>query len=371
MGILLTLGLQQCRQLGDNGASISQDMQIHLQWYPAYNGESPEDVEVGLLWILAFLGEPITTNNYLDYMEWVEDDILLLDLTQLVTDPQRVDLWQGILTSMERVSTDNQYHSVDVGKFVFDTFNNSATYYQLTEMPDSLQEFKAYYNLDDNYIFAVAPGESCVAPGYRIFSCSETNSLPRLGYIAQEGDGESIHDFVPSEFEVFGFMQNGQPRFGVYGTDGKLRDGGDQDLTTAGKPAKCMWCHTSQVQPLIFASSTVDGYESQDSFTTRINQQNKLRRRYLRKQKLDFAIDSLRQHSLAELLYVTYEYPTPQRLSAEGMTRGQIANLDFYQNEEYRFFDLVFDSMVHRNAIDPHFTESARETEWSEKLLSH
>ncbi len=371
MGILMAFGLQQCRQIGDRQESIPQDLRIHLQWYPAYSDESQQDVEVGLLWILAYLGEPITSNNYLDYMDWVEDDILLLDLTQLVSNPHRVKLWQKILTSLEASSTDRLHHSVDVGKFVFSTFNESETYYKLTEMPDQLEEFKTYYNLDENYVFAVAAGESCVAPGYRIFNSSKTSRLPRLGYIAQEGDGESIADFTPNEFEVFGFMKNGQPRFGVYGTDGKLREGGHPDLTTAGKPAKCMWCHTSQVQPLIFASSTVDGYESQDSFTRRINQQNKLRRRYLRKQNLDFVIDSLKQHSLAELLYVTYEYPTPQRLAAEGMTQGQISDFDFHQNVEYRFFGLVFDSMVHRNAIDPTFKRTARETEWSEKILRH
>jgi len=266
-GILLALGLQHCQQ-SRTGDSISRVVNIHLKWHPAYTGESQQDIEVGLLWILAFLGESITSKNYHDYMEWVEDDILLLDLTKLVKDPHRADIWRGILTELEKSSNDRKYHSVDVGKFAFDTFTKSDIYYQLTEMPDDLEDFKKHYNIDENYVFAVAPGESCVAPGYRIFSCSDTKVLPRLGYIAQEGNGESIEDFSPSEFEVFGFMKNGQPRFGVYGTDGTLRKGGQPELTTAGKPAKCMWCHTTMVQPLIFASSTVDGPSCSTSHTS-------------------------------------------------------------------------------------------------------
>lgn len=359
--------LQQCQQSSRTQAEAAPDLAINLKWYPAYPEESREDVEIGLLWTLSYLGELVNETDYLDYMTWIEDDVIRLDLTNLLDNEERIRRWDRVLAKIRQTSSDRKLRSIDVGKFVFETFTNSENYYYLTEMPETLQSFREHYQLDEDYPYIVAKGESCVSPGYRLFNTSESKRLTKIAYIAQEGTGNSLTDFTPKEFEVFDFMKNGQPRFAVYGIDGELRDGGDSEVTIAGRPAKCMWCHTSQVQPLIFAATDIDGYETTETFSNLIKNQNKIRRRYLRSNDQGYIVDSLRQHSLAELLYVTYEFPTPQRLEAEGLARGQMANLEFHKNIEYKFFDLVFDSMVHRNAIDPNFKVSARETVWAEE----
>ena len=364
--LVLSFLLQYCHDASSSIDKMPSNLIINLKWHPAYPQESQADVETGLLWVLAYLGESITEKDYLDYMTWIEPNLLQLDLTDLIDDPQKRLLWKEVLTEIKLESDDPKHHSVDVGKFVFETFNESDTYYQLTGMPTDLNAFKSFYDLDDEYRFSVAKGESCVAFGFRMIGCSQANELTELGYIAQEGTGSSISDFTAEEFEVFDFMENGQPRFGIYNTEGNLMTGANPEVTIAGKPAKCMWCHTSQVQPLIFAATNIDGFETMDSFSTRIHEQNVMRRRYLRKHNYDFAIDSLRQHSLAELLYFTYEYPTPQRLASEGIESDKIMSLDYHDNIEYRFFGLEFDSMVHRYAVDPTFKKSSRETYWEE-----
>jgi len=361
--------LLSCESKNSNQGEGIDNLEIQLKWYPSYPDESREDVEVGLLWILSYLGEPINERNYQDYMTWEMDDVLLLDIDNLVHKSSRRKLWSTIITEIESHSNDNV---VDVGRFVFETFNRSEVYYQLTEMPTRLSEYLKLHGLKNDQEFAVSKGESCVSPGFRLFESTDSkNKLLDIAYTAQEGTGSKIEDFEAKEVEVMDFMANGQPRFGVYDLDGSLLPGADADITIAGKPAKCMWCHTSQVQPLIFAVSDIEGFETRDSFVSLIKNQNRVRRRYLRSTDQDFILDSLRQHSLAELLYFTYEYPTPQRLISEGYSQKQVKSLSYHQNIEYLFYDLEFDSMVHRHAIDPTFKRTSRETVWSENVLRH
>ena len=44
-------------------------------------------------------------------------------------------------------------------------------------------------------------------------------------------------------------MPNGQPRFAIYDADGQLKAAADPNITKAGKPSKCMWCHESILHP--------------------------------------------------------------------------------------------------------------------------
>lgn len=347
-----------------NKIELNENM-ISLRWHQSYPSETHRDIETGLIWTFLYLGAHCNESNIRNGLEWVDDQVLTLQIDQMGFDQESLDAIRILVDELKQLSEYRSSRSIDVGRFVMYLYNESDNYYKITQMPTTLEQFEEKYHFEEQPRFITAYGESCVSSGIRIFNAAQSDDLTQIAYLAQEGYGETVDDFQVKEFEVFDFMDNGQPRFGIYNLQGDLIAGADADVSIAGKPAKCMWCHTSSVQPIISAASSIDGFERLDSFSTLIKQQNGIRRKYLRSQDLDFVVDSLAQHSLAELLYFTYEYPTPQRLRSEGLSLDSIADIDYHKNREYQFFNLVFDSMVHRSVIDPTFKSSARETVWT------
>jgi hypothetical protein len=79
----------------------------------------------------------------------------------------------------------------------------------------------------------------------------ELNHLPgsieRLAFRATEGTG-SIADgtFEPREYEILDVLPNGIHHYAVYDLDGNLLPGGTPEVSPAGQPGRCMWCHESQ-----------------------------------------------------------------------------------------------------------------------------
>ena len=343
---------------------LSQD-EIVLKWHQSYNTETKRDIEIGLQWIFLYLGASCTEINMQHGLSWVDNRVFELKIDQLGFEMESLNVLRSLLNELKQSPEYKKHQCLDVGLFVMNIYNKSENYYKITQVPRTQSEFVTSHNFDDRFEFVTAYGESCVSSGIRLFNVAQSKQLTEIAYWAKEGTGETVENFQVKEFEVFDFMSNGQPRFAIYDLDGSLKNGADSEVSIGGKPAKCMWCHTSSVQPIISAASSIEGFERLDSFSRLIKKQNNIRKRYLRNQSYDFVVDSLSQHSLAELLYFTYEYPTPQRLISEGISRSEVEKLEYHKNIEYKFFDLVFDSMVHRHEIDPTFKMSARETVWT------
>src|SRR5690606_29556798 len=88
----------------------------------------------------------------------------------------------------------------------------------------------------------VAIVESGIAYGERLIEIAEGSTASDIGFVAHEGTGSlSRGTFVTVEHELADIMANGQLRFALYGTDGKLKPAADPTLTPAGKPSKCLW----------------------------------------------------------------------------------------------------------------------------------
>lgn len=348
-----------------NKIDLSDD-KIVLKWYQSYDRETQRDVVVGLKWIFLYLGADCKEENIQSSVNWVDSQVMEVQIDKLGFDYRSLLVLRSIVSKFKISSEYQNKGSLDLGRFVMEVFNKSENYYKITNIPSSLDDFISNHQFNDRYEFITAYGESCVSSGIRQFNAAQSNELVEIAYLAKEGYGKTVDEFQVKEFEVFDFMPNGQPRFAIYDLNGDLKEGADTEVSIGGKPAKCMWCHTSRVQPIISAASSIEGFERLDSFSRLIKKQNSIRKEYLRNQRFDFVVDSLNQHSLAELLYFTYEYPTPLRLRSEGLSKFEIASLEYHPNTEYQFLNLAFDSMVHRNAIDETFRESARETIWEE-----
>jgi len=351
---------------------LESPLQITLKWYQSYPEETKEDIEIGMLWIMSFLGAEYDETIMDKIINWNEDETFLLDLDYAGFNKEQIKVWKELLTVFKQRSKYKEEAQMDVGAFVMESFNNSWHYYALTQASTNLDSFKAQYNFDEVDDFAVAPGESCVTKGMRVFNNAKARAFDQIAHIAKEGHGETAEKFVAKEFEVFDFMSNGQPRFAVYNVSGDLITGGDPSLSEAGKPAKCMWCHTSKVQPVLFGKTDVEGYGKLDDFQAKIKQQNRWVKRHVRKNANAFIADSIKQHSLAELIYVNYQDPSIMRLRNEGIDESKLAAIEkWYKNGEYEFMDLIIDSVIHRKTLEPDFKLEGRETDYEEiNLLS-
>ena len=155
------------------------------------------------------------------------------------------------------------------------------------------------------------------------------------------------------EYETLDLMQNGQVRFGIYNKDGFRISNSDPQHSNAGKPAKCIWCHESEIQPLFNIQDNYDGFIPYLDFkdllvdfkVTHRNLQNSL------VDGVDFQ-ESL-QHIQTELLYISFMEPSAKRLSIEwSININEIENLlDGIPTHNYDEFPFLGD-LYFREEID-------------------
>ena len=170
--------------------------------------------------------------------------------------------------------------------------------------------------------------ESAVAFGERRISLpNPNNNINSIGYLAEELTGslaDSTH--IVKEFEVMDIMENGQLRFGIYNTNNQLINGADPNLSSAGKPAKCLWCHEVNIQKGFAAQTAINGYFSPNQFDSIIIENQLILNEYrsILNTEIDF-LDNL-QHIELEKLYIRFMEPSAKRLAAEwNMTEGEVS----------------------------------------------
>ena len=104
-------------------------------------------------------------------------------------------------------------------------------------------------DLLDNYEIKPERGyvnNSGVSFEHRIIGFSEQNGFDQV-FFCTEIDPNS-GDIL--EYETVEILPNGQTRFGIFNAEGFRINSTDPSHSNAGKPAKCMWCHESGIQPL-------------------------------------------------------------------------------------------------------------------------
>lgn len=333
-----------------NLADEKKDYSIDLLWVKSYPKDTQNKTQIGLKWILSYLGADLNNKNYEKAISW-NNNILTVDLSNVGFTPKALNSIGKILSELKQRPEYVNHGYLHIGYFVMQIFNNSWHYYAITDMPKSLQEFKSQYRFDTKDDFFLLPGESGVTKGCRVFNIAKGDFLDELAFIAKEGKGSGPEDFHVEEFEVFDIMPNGQPRFAIYENEGNLKSAANNEISNAGKPAKCMWCHESRVQPLFKAKTDVEGYGSLKDFRTLIAKRNTQLKNQTMENKPLFFWENEFHHSFAELLYFTYEQPTLKRLRAESKLLGKELKIDSSKVEpihEYDFLKIKFDSTINR-----------------------
>ncbi len=319
---------------------------IQLKWNKGYAQDSIERKTVALKWCLTFLGSHLAADTSLVGLNY-NDSIIKLDVSQIgFSKAARTSLQKlnGVLKSSEEYKTNG---SLDVGRYIALTIGSPLHYYKIVEVPKHIDEFKSKYAFDSLPVYI---NNSSIAHGDRIiFSASEITGT-KQAYLSLEVD--SIHREV-LEFETVELMPNGLSKFALYDHDGNLKASASPEITRAGKPAKCMWCHEIGIQPLFRDQVNVKGFLTHEAFQDSIDAYNERLRAHQKKYWKDPALLHKKLHTEMEIAYISFMEPSLEYVANEWnlpieTVKTKLASLKTHRHEEFDFLG----DLYHRREID-------------------
>lgn len=245
-------------------------------------------------------------------MHWRADRVTI-DLSAAgVIDTTR-PAWKELLAALRSSEEYRTFGAIDIGRFVALTLGSSQHYFVLTDAPRTYSGFRSKYRFEDRQAAII---QSVIAHGNRLIDIGAADTP--FAFVGYEGTGTLADStFAKREIETIDLMVNGQLRFALYDLSGALKDAGSPELTQAGKPAKCLWCHEIRLQRTFNHVTDLSGYYAAKQFDALIASRQEAIARY--RSTLDSRIDFAREqdHTFAELLYLSFMEPSAQRVAGE------------------------------------------------------
>jgi hypothetical protein len=148
-------------------------------------------------------------------------------------------------------------------------------------------------------------------------------------------------------------MPNGQLRFAIYDKKGQLENASPSKFSEAGKPAKCQWCHESQVMPLYKDTPDVPNFMTSKEFLSEVEKLQGYLKAYQDTLSSKIIFSNTNNHSLQELLYISFMEPNLQRIAlewnlSEAEVLMRVKKFKTHKNEEFKFLG----DLYHRHDVD-------------------
>ncbi len=331
------------------------DETINLEFTKQYEIDNWENARTGLLWTLSFLGAELKKDS-LDHAILRRDSTKFnLDLSKVGFSPKALNALVGIMDSLKHTQEYTIKNSIDLGAFVSLLIGSSELYYKITDAESDLSIKLKMYKDKEPIIFPVT--NSLISKHTRVLKLYTKGQVADWLFIAEEGEGNFLNrTFKAKGFEVFDIMANGQLRFSIYDQNGKLISASPKDLSEAGKPAKCLWCHELYIQPLYTTNDSISGFISQESFQELVKELMFKLSLYRKNLKGEIDFSKTQDHSFVERLYIGYMEPSLIKLSKEWniplpKLKEILKNKRTHQHAEFTFFgDIYFRDSVNNLA---------------------
>ena len=319
--------------------------QINLKWHKAYPNDTLEKNIIGLQWCLSFLGSTITNDSIPNGITY-NDSIISLNINELGFTKSSADFLAQLSYKLKKSEVYQTTNSADLGRFMALTIGSSYHYYRIVNVPEKLSDYYNLYQFDSlkGYI-----NNSSVSHVDRIITFSNSSNSLKQAFIATEIDSISKEII---EYETMEIMPNAQLKFGVYNEFGVLKNSGNPIHTKAGKPAKCIWCHEVNIQPLFNDQRDINNFlphkvlnDSLEEFNNTLHKkQDSLWQNKVFKNK--------RQHTLMEITYISFMEPSLERLCSEwSITKDKaVKMLEHIETHRHHEFDFLGD-LYHRKDI--------------------
>ena len=322
---------------------VAEELPLQLKWNKSYEEDTFEKAIIGLEWTLSYMGAklPHPNDGINPQSPIIEIDVEKLGFTTIAIEKLE-RLHDAIITSEEYQATG----AIDLGRYVSLLLGAPEHYYEITGVPYLLSDMLESYELnpDRGYV-----NNSGVSLEHRLVSFSEQDGFNQI-FFCEEIDPETGNTL---EYETVELMQNGQPRFGIYDKDGFRINNTDPLHSNAGKPAKCIWCHESSIQPLFSEQQDFEGFIPYLEFKD-ILLDFRSSHRTLQNSLFDGVdFQETQQHTLTELLYISFMEPSAERLSLEwGISVAEVESLllglPTHIHEEFFYLGDLYD----RNEIE-------------------
>lgn len=289
---------------------------IRLRYTLNYEGDTWEKNRTGFLWTLSYLGASLPKGSFDNSLSWVGPRTFLIDFSKLGFNDQAVSVLRILCDSLRDTPAYKKTKALDLGHFIALTLGSSWHYYAITNTPHSYNDFLKQTVSDNQEVFALT--KSTVSHHQRLIRTYKHEDIQKFVFVAEEGVGD-VRDgtFSTKEFEVMDILPNGQLHFAVYNTEGNLIPAGNIQFGESGKPAKCIWCHEINIQPLFKAADPVQGFLTPDQFSGQIRDFGELLKKYRNKLNSDIDFTKLQDHTYQELIYFSFMEPSLKRLSQE------------------------------------------------------
>jgi len=321
----------------------NQNTTLRLQWNKAYTDDTIDKSLIGLKWAFSYVGAtlPVSNSGFITTSHTITIDIEKLGFSENAVE-KLLQLHNKIKASPEYKNN----NAIDLGRYVTLLLGVSQHYYEISGTPKTLTQLLNNYTLlsQKGYV-----DHSEVSLEHRIIAFSEQNGFNQV-FLSKEVD-PITHDIY--EYETIELLPNGQLRYGIFDVNGNRKNSADTDHTNAGKPAKCMWCHESGIQTMYSFQNDYSGYLSYTNFqSTLISYRDSNR---IQKLALTTGVDfsQTQQHTLTELLYISFMEPSAERLSEEwniplAQVQNLLSGLPTHVYDEFPFLGTLYD----RNDIE-------------------
>ncbi len=311
-----------------------------------YEIDSWENGRTGLLWTLSFLGAELKKDSLEHAITKADSTKFKLNFSKLGFSEAGLIALNKICDSLKNTEEYKIKQAVDLGAFVSLALGSSEHYYNITGVERDLFKMLDKHKNEEPIIFPVT--RSLVSKHTRVLKLYTTGTVTDWLFIAEEGEGDfSKNTFTAKAYEVFDIMQNGQLRFAIYDQNGKIINASPKNLSDAGKPAKCLWCHEIVIQPLYTRNDSIKGSVTQAEFQELVKAMMFKLDLYRKNLNSEIDYSKTQDHSLAERLYIGYMEPSLMKLSKEWnipvtKLKDILKNNRTHVYQEYPFFGDIY-----------------------------
>lgn len=345
-GLFVLLFLSICFNacVKDNQIGQSPFLAINLKWNKAYASETHEHVEIGLKWTLSVLGAKLPKN--VEFIDWQDNQILQLNINNAGFNESAQSALNQLVSQLKNSEEYKVSNAIDIGRFIMLTLNASNHYYKITGASPTYLEYRKQFKYS-NMLAAIV--ESSISIGQRKIELPESNLVNEWSYISTEGTGKiSDGSFKAGEHEAFDIMPNGQLRFTIYDVNNNLALSANNTLSSAGKPAKCLWCHESTIQTSFVGQTSIPGFHTIDSFKSIIAKQKTTLFSYQIGLSSGIDFTKKQDHTFMELLYISFSEPSAERLALEWQlsiekVKQVMDGLPTHQHPEFPYLGTLYD----------------------------
>ena len=315
--------------------------EIQLKWNKSYENDSMEKARIGLYWCYSIIGANVLNSAVLPS----NNSVFRVNINDIALDENALKKVQVL---HNKIKASNEYklkNSIDLGRYISLLIGSSEHYYSITNIPKKLNNILSNYTLNQSKGYV---DNSLVSLKHRVIEYSNQENTKQL-FLSTEIDPQ---DNTIVEYETIEIMNNGQLKFGIFDANKNRVNTANNSHTTAGKPAKCMWCHESNINQLFTPQNDFSGFLTYQQLNDTLIKFNN----GLKKQQNELVegvkFSNKQDHVLLELAYITFMEPSALRLSNEwGISEDDIKNILYslpnHYNQEFPFLGILYD----RNAV--------------------